>query len=255
MLYFIYNRSEGFMKKKILFCFLSLIFIISLTSGCSKKDDKSLIMVTEAGFAPYEYYENNKITGVDIAIARDIAKSMGKKLVVKDIAFDSIINEVNSGKADFAAAGMSITEERKKQVDFTIEYAISNQVVVVKKGSSLKLNELANKTISVQLGTTADTYVTENYKNAKIIRQKKYLSSAEDVKNNKADCIIMDSLPAQKLVSANNELEIVNGVLFTDSYGMIVKKGNNELLSKINKVLQKEKDSGKINEYILKYSK
>lgn len=242
------------MKKKFIGLLIGSILVISLTSGCQSKDNDTLVMVTEAGFAPYEYYENNEIVGVDIAIANDIAVSLNKKLEVKDIAFDSIINEVNSGKADFAAAGMSITEERKKQVDFTIEYAISNQVVVVKSDSNLTLNDLSDKRISVQLGTTADSYVTDNYPNATIIRQKKYLSSAEDVKNDKADCIIMDSLPAQKLVSSNPKLKIVDGILFSDTYGMIVKKGNMELLNKINEVLQTEKDNGKINEYIIKYS-
>jgi ABC-type amino acid transport substrate-binding protein len=193
-------------------------------------------MVTEAGFAPYEYYENGEITGVDIAIAKDIAKSMGKKLVVKDIAFDSIINEINSGKADFAAAGMSITEERKKSVDFTVEYATSNQVVVVKSDSTIKsFDQIKDKRISVQLGTTADSYATDNYKSATIIRQKKYLSAAEDVKNNKADCIIMDALPAASLVKENSDLKILDGYLFTDKYGMIVKKGNSQLLKAINK--------------------
>ena len=242
------------MKKKIV-AVLSLLVVSGFLCACGNQSSSDeLVMVTEAGFAPYEYYDNNEIVGVDIAIAQDIAKAMNKKLVVKDISFDSIINEVNSGKADFAAAGMSITDERKEQVDFTIEYATSKQVVVVKKGSSVTLNNLDGKTISVQLGTTADAYATDNYKNATIIRQKKYLSSAEDVKNGKADCIIMDSLPAQKLVSANSELEILDGVLFTDKYGMIVKKGNTELLNKINAVLEEEMANGKIDEYTIKYS-
>jgi ABC-type amino acid transport substrate-binding protein len=240
--------------KKIIFGCLTL-FLILIITGCGNKNSNELVMVTEAGFAPYEYYENGKIVGVDIAISKDIAKAMNRKLVVKDIAFDSIINEINSGKADFAAAGISITEERKKQVDFTIEYAVSNQVVVVRKDSTLGLQDLNGKRISVQLGTTADSYATDNYKSATIIRQKKYLSSAEDVKNNKADCIIMDSLPAQKLVAENSELKIVDGILFTDSYGMIVKKGNTKLLNEINKVLKEDMNNGKIIEYTLNYSK
>ena len=231
---------------------LLIVFALMLCS-CGKNSDE-LVMVTEAGFAPYEYYDNNNIVGVDIEIGNEIAKSLNKKLVVKDVAFDSIINELNSGKADFAAAGMSITEERKKSVDFTIEYATSNQVVVVKKDSNLSLNDLSDKRISVQLGTTADTYVTENYPNATIIRQKKYLSSAEDVKNNKADCIIMDSLPAKKLVDENDNLMILDGVLFTDTYGMAVKKGNTKLLNEMNTVLEKLVSDGKIDEYTIKYS-
>lgn len=240
--------------KKILSICLIFILILIL-SGCGRNKNE-IIMVTEAGFAPYEYYENGEIVGVDVAIAEEIAKELGKKLVVKNIDFDSIVSELKSGKADFAAAGMSITEERKKQVDFTIEYVTSNQVVVVKKDSSLNdITQLDGKRIAVQLGTVGDSYVTENYKNSEINRQKKFLVAAEAVKNNKADCIVMDQIPAQQLVSQNPELKILDGILFKDSYGMAVKKGNTELLDKMNTVLQKLIDEGKIEEYIIEYSK
>lgn len=239
------------MKKIFILC---SFLVFSLLIGCSS-DSNQLIMVTEAGFAPYEFYQNGQIVGVDIEIAKEIAKSMNKELVIKDIAFDSIINEINTGKADFAAAGMSITPERLEEVDFTIEYATSNQVVVVKKGSSLtNINELDGKRISVQLGTVADSYAEENYKNSEIIRQKKYLSSSEDVKNGKADCIIMDLLPAKELVKENNDLVILDGILFTDKYGMAVKKGNTELLEKINNVLKRLMEENKIEEYTIHFS-
>lgn len=240
--------------KKILS--ICLVFILTLIlSGCGKNKNE-IIMVTEAGFAPYEYYENGEIVGVDVAIAKEIAKELGKKLVVKNVDFDSIVSELKSGKADFAAAGMSITEERKKQVDFTIEYVTSNQVVVVKKDSSLNdITQLDGKRIAVQLGTVGDSYVTENYKNSEINRQKKFLVAAEAVKNNKADCIVMDQIPAQQLVSQNPELKILDGILFKDSYGMAVKKGNTELLDTMNTVLQRLIDEEKIEEYIIEYSK
>ncbi len=243
------------MKTKKIFS-ICLVFILTLIlSGCGKNKNE-IIMVTEAGFAPYEYYENGEIVGVDVAIAKEIAKELGKKLVVKNVDFDSIVSELKSGKADFAAAGMSITEERKKQVDFTIEYVTSNQVVVVKKDSSLNdITQLDGKRIAVQLGTVGDSYVTENYKNSEINRQKKFLVAAEAVKNNKADCIVMDQIPAQQLVSQNPELKILDGILFKDSYGMAVKKGNTELLDTMNTVLQRLIDEGKIEEYIIEYSK
>lgn len=230
------------------------ILITFLCCSCGQNNDE-IVMVTEAGFAPYEFYENGEIVGVDIDIAKEIAQQLNKKLVIKDVAFDSIINELKSGKADFAAAGMSITEERKKEVDFTIEYTMSNQVVVVNKNSSIKsFAELDGKRISVQLGSVGDIYATEYYPNATIDRQKKFLVAAEAVKNNKADCIIMDSLPAEQLVAKNPDLKILDGILFQDSYGMAVKKGNKQLLDKMNEVLQKLMDEGKIDSYILKYT-
>lgn len=235
---------------------LFIIFGVSfLLFGCNKNDDK-LVMVTEAGFAPYEYRDSSGIVGVDVDIAREIAASMGKELEIKDVAFDSLINELNSGKADFAAAGMSISEERKKEVDFSIEYVSSKQVIVVRKDyNKIKsVNDLNGKTISVQLGSVADSYVSKNYKNSKIIRQKKFLSAAEDVKAKKADCIVMDELPAKELVKNNSELTILSIELFTDKYAIAVKKENTELLNKINEVLEKLIEEGKIEEFVINHS-
>lgn len=235
---------------------LLVIFSISfLLFGC-KKDDNKLVMVTEAGFAPYEYRDSSGIVGVDVDIAREIAKSMGKELEIKDVAFDSLINELNSGKADFAAAGMSINEERKKEVDFSIEYVSSKQVIVVRKGyNSIKsINDLKNKTITVQLGSVADSYVSKEFKDARIVRQKKFLGAAEDVKASKADCIVMDELPAKELVKNNSELTILNINLFTDKYAIAVKKGNTELLNKINEVLKRLIEEGKIEEFVINHS-
>lgn len=235
----------------------SLIIMLSIffMSGCTKNENE-LVLVTEAGFAPYEYYEDGEIVGVDIDIAKEIAKELDKKLVIKDVSFDFVINEVKSGKADFAAAGISITPERAKEVDFTKEYTISNQVVVVKKDSPIKdFEDIKNKKIAVQLGTVADLYVEENYKNAIIVSHKKYLSAVEDVKTGKADCIIMDELPAKAIVAENDNLKILDGVLFQDKYGMIVKKGNDELKEQINKVLERMVNDGIIDELVLKHSK
>ena len=235
---------------------LFIIFGVSfLLFGCNKNDDK-LVMVTEAGFAPYEYHDGSGIVGVDVDIAHEIAAAMGKELEIKDVAFDSLINELNSGKADFAAAGMSINEERKKEVDFSIEYVSSKQVVVVRKDyNKIKnINDLNGKTISVQLGSVADTYVTKNFKNSKIVRQKKFLSAAEDVKAKKSECIIMDELPAKELVKNNSELTILKIELFTDKYAIAVKKGNTELLNKINEVLEKLIEEGKIEEFVINHS-
>lgn len=232
-----------------------IIFIMILMCGCTKKNENQLVMVTEAGFAPYEYYENGEVVGVDVDIAREIAKYLGKTLVVKDIAFDSIINEVKTGKADFGAAGISYSDDRAKNVDFSINYAVSKQVVIVNNNSSItNVNGISNKKIAVQLGSIADTFVTERYKNANVVRQKKYLAAIEDLKTGKVDCVVMDELPAKEIVSKNEGIKILDGSLTNDSYGMVVKKGNKELLDAINMVLQNLKDEGKIDEFIIKHT-
>lgn len=231
-----------------------LVMSILLLTGC-KRDDNKLILATEAGFAPYEYYQDGEIVGVDIDIAREIALSLGKELVIKDVSFDFIINEIKSGKSDIGAAGMSITKERLEEVDFSVEYAVSNQVVIVPMGSKItSIDQISNQRIAVQLGTVADSYVNENYKDATVIRQKKYLSMVEDLKAGKVDLIIMDLLPASEIVKSNDGLKILDEYLFTDKYGMAIKKGNKELLDKVNDVLTRLMSEGKIEEYTIKHT-
>lgn len=235
---------------------LSLLFICLIVMvGCGKKDDNKLVMVTEACFAPYEYYENGEIVGVDVDIAREIAKELGKELVIKDIAFDSIINEVRTGKADIGAAGISYSDERAKKVDFSINYSVSKQVVIVKNDSFINsIKDINDKKIAVQLGSVADTYVTENYKNAEIVRQKKYLAAIEDLKVGKVDLVVMDELPAKEIIEKNSGIKILDGELTSDSYGMIVKKGNTELLETVNKVLNRLSNDGSIDNFIIKHT-
>lgn len=241
--------------KKLTLKILIIVLLCTLSLCGCEKDEDTIVMVTEAGFPPYEYYENGEIVGVDIDIAKEIAKSLGKKLVIKDVDFDSIINELNSGKADFALAGMSILPERLKEVDFSVEYAISKQVVVTLKGNEINsIEDLKNKKITVQLGSVADIYASSNIEGVTVIQQKKFLSAAQDVKSKKADCLIMDALPASELVKNNKELVISDVELFTDKYAAAVAKNNKELLNDINSVLERLMREGKVEEYIINHT-
>lgn len=238
------------MKKLIMLCLCLIMFC-----GCTRNNDE-LIMVTEAGFAPFEYYENNEIVGVDVEIAKEVAKKLNKKLVIKDVAFDSIINEVKTGKADFGAAGISYTEERSRQVLFSNDYFTSKLVIIVLNNKNESdFNDLSSKKIAVQLGSTADTYVTSNYKDASITRQKKYLAAIEDLKNYKVDCVVMDELPAKEILEKNSGLKIINKVLTSENYGMIVNKNNTTLKNTIDEVITELINEGKIDEYVIKYTK
>ena len=233
---------------------LLVLGVLLWCCGCSKREDR-LIMVTEAAFAPYEYYADGKIVGVDVDIAREIAKELGKELVVKDVAFDSIIHEVKSGKADIGVAGISYSEERAKQVDFSNNYTSSRQIVVVRNNSSIdSIEDIGDKKIAVQLGSVADMYVSDNYKEDNIVRQKKYLAAIQDLKDKKVDCVVMDELPAIEIVRENSDIRILNDILAEDAYGIIVNKGNEELLSVINRVIERLKQEGEIDKYILEHS-
>lgn len=231
--------------------FILLIISLLLLTGCNNKKEK-LILATEAGFAPYEYYENGKIVGVDIDIAREIAKVLKKELEIKDVAFDSIISEVKTSKSDIGAAGISYTEERAKEVDFTINYMESRQVLIVKKTSSIQSpKDLVHEKIAVQLGSVADTYLTEKMPGITVIREKKFLAAIQDLKDDKVSGVVMDEIPAEQLLTS--DLKILDEALVTDYYGMIVKKGNTKLLDEMNTVIGQLKRSGAIDEMLLKH--
>ena len=232
------------MKKIVL-----IIMSILLLCGCESNKEK-LVLSTEAGFAPYEYYSNGEIVGVDIDIAREIADYLNMELVIKDVAFDSIINEVKTSKSDIGAAGISYTEERALEVDFTINYSESKQVVIVNKNSLITdISDITNKKIAVQLGSVADSYLTENYPNVELVREKKFLAAIQDLKDNKVDAVVMDDLPAGRLMTSN--MRMLDAPLLVDNYGMIVKKGNTKILRAANSVIERLKEEGKIDEFIL----
>ena len=236
------------MKKYVIFLIVTLCIFLT---GCEEKKEE-IVMVTEAGFAPYEYYSGGEIVGVDVDIAKRIAEKLGKKLVVKDVAFDSIISEVKTGKSDFGAAGISYTEERAKEVDFTINYAESKQVILVRKNSTIKtVDDIKNKRVAVQLGTVADTYLSEEYPSVSLVREKKFLAAIQDLKDRKVDVVVMDELPAKELLT--DDLIILENPLLIDEYGMVVRKGNQELLTAINDAIKEMKASGEIEKMILSH--
>jgi polar amino acid transport system substrate-binding protein len=148
-----------------------------------------------------------------------------------------------------------VTPEREEEMDFTIEYATSKQVVVVKKdaGKIASPEEVTEGTIvGVQMGTTGDFYCEDL--GCEVKQYNKYAEAAMELKNDKLDCIVMDSLPAEQLVAANDDLEILDGELFTDKYAIAVKKGNTELVEQMNEVLQQLIDEGKIDEFTINHT-
>jgi len=243
------------MKKSIVIIVILIIIGIIMGVIFNKKgtNEEKIIVVTEAGFPPYEFYDDNEIVGVDIEIAKKIAEKLGKELEIKDVDFDAIINEVKTGKGDFGV-GLSITEERLEEVDFSIEYDISEQVVIVKKDSLItKIEDLNGKKVAVQLGTIADIELTENYPEVEVVQHKKYLLAVEDLLADKVDAIVFDEVPANETVKENENLKILDEELLQDKYGIAVQKGNTELLNAINEVLKEMVETGKIEEYKIKY--
>ncbi len=207
-----------------------------------------LIMATNAEFPPYEYYEGSEIVGIDVEIAQAVAEEMGMELQIEDMAFDSIITAVTSGKADFGAAGMTVTEDRLKSVDFSDPYTTSAQVIIVKEDSPIATPEdLVGKKIGVQLGTTGDIYA-EDIEDATIERYNKGFEAIQSLLSDKIDAVVIDQEPAGVFVSQNKGLKLTDEEFTTEEYALAIAKGNEELLEKVNAALADLKESGRLDE-------
>ena len=231
-------------------------------SAAKESDDKTLVMATNATFPPYEYVDGDKVVGIDADIAQAIADDLGMKLQIDDIDFDSIIPAIQTGKADIALAGMTVTEDRKKNVNFSDSYATGVQVVIVPEDSDIKtVDDLANdKMIGVQQGTTGHIYCSESpkkggYGEDHVTAYPNGASAIEALKTNKVDAVVIDNEPAKEFVKANKGLKILDTEYVKEDYAIAVSKDNDELLEKVNASLKKLKDEGKLQEIVDKYIK
>jgi polar amino acid transport system substrate-binding protein len=270
------------MKK---FIAIALIFVVALGlfAGCGK-DDNKLVMATNAAFPPYEYKDGDKIVGIDAEIAEAIAKKLGMELVIEDVDFGAVLTGVAEGKYDMGMAGITVTEDRKKTMEFSDTYATGIQVIIVKDGSSIKsLDDLfefnadgdpvalknTNIKVGVQENTTGDIYSScavdgwgfndlnedESIKTDRVVRYKTGAEAISALKTDKVDCVIIDNEPAKSFVAANTGIHILEGEneYAVEDYAICVDKGNTKLLEKINTALAELKADGTIDKIIEKY--
>ena len=216
-----------------------------------------LVMATNAEFPPYEYHDGGDIVGIDAEIAKAIAGELGMELEIEDIAFDSIIPEITSGKADMGLAGMTVTEDRKQSVDFSDTYAKASQKVIVKEDSEIASpDDLAGKIVGVQLGTTGDIYVSDLEADGTTVeRYNKGFEAVQALSQGKIDAVVIDGEPAKTFVAQTEGLKILEESFTDEEYAIAVKKGNTELLDKINGALKTLKENGTLDEIVAKYIK
>ena len=182
----------------------------NLTFQADAEGKEEIHMATNAQFPPYEYYDGDKIVGIDAEMAAAIADKLGMKLVIDDMEFDTIITAVQTGKADFGMAGMTVTEDRLKNINFSESYATGIQSVIVPEGSKItSVDDLyaedAKYLVGTQKGTTGDIYAEGDFGAERVM---KYASGNEAVQalvTGKVDCVIIDNEPAKAYVAENNK--------------------------------------------------
>lgn len=223
------------------------------SEGTTTEEKDTLVVATNAEFPPYEYYEGQDIVGIDVEIMKAVGEKLGMEVTVEDMAFDSIIPAIQSGKADIGAAGMTVTEDRLANVDFTDTYCHASQAIIVNASNEeiKTADDLTGKTIGVQLGTTGDMYagdVTEN-----VERYNKGFEAAMAVAQGKIDAVVIDDQVAKSLAEGNDQLKVLDEPFTEEDYAIAVKKGNTELVEKINGALTELKEDGTIQSIIDKY--
>ena len=244
--------------RKIFAITLTLIMVLGLFAGCASSNDANtntpttaaagnettapagnettapaaefdtvepgkLIMATNAFFPPYEYYEGEKIVGIDAEIAEAIAEKLGLELVIDNMEFNSIITAVTTGAADMGLAGMTITDERLEQVDFTISYASGVQSIIVKEGSAItSVDDLyaegAAQKIGVQLGTTGDIYASDDFGAERVTQYNNGNEAILALISGDVECVIIDNEPAKAFVAANEGLQILDTAYAEEDY-------------------------------------
>ncbi len=230
------------------------------TSADNADDENVIKMATNAFFPPYEFYEGETVIGIDAEIAAKIAEKLGKTLVIEDMEFNSITTAVKEGAVDFGMAGMTITPERLLEVDFSVSYANGVQVVIVKEGSDItSVDDLyaegASYKVGVQLGTTGDTYATDDFGSEAVTQYATGNEAVLALAGGDVDCVIIDNEPAKAYVSANAGLKILDTTYADEDYAICVKKGNTELLEKIDAAILELAADGTIEAIIAKYIK
>lgn len=214
-----------------------------------------IVMGTNAEFEPFEYRDGLEVVGFDVEIAKKVAEKLGKELVIEDMAFDSLVMALNTDKIDFIAAGMTATEERKTQVDFSDAYFNSQQMIIVKADNTTiaTSDDLAGKKVGVQLGTTGDLFVSGAEGIAEVVQFQAGTQAIMDLKNGKIDAVVIDAEPAKKMTQGQSDLKLLDAPFVEEEYAIAVKKGDADILTAINETLAEIKADGTYDEIYTKF--
>ncbi len=238
------------MTKRILALALALVMALSLAS-CGKADDV-LTMATNAEFPPFEYLENGEIVGADVEIAEAIAEKLGKKLEISNIDFDAALTGAATGKYDMAVAGITANEDRKKNMNFSIDYYTASQAIIVMKDSDIAAAEdLKGKVIACQEGTTGEQYLLDE--KFEIQSFKTGAEAVSALTSGKVSAVVIDDAVAKALSEKNGETKVLDEALTKEAYAIALKKGNDELTAEINKALEELKADGTLAKIFEKY--
>ncbi len=221
-------------------------------------EDGKLTVGTNAEFPPFEFVDDNgEPDGFDVALIKAIGEKLGVEVEIENMEFAALVSSIGN-KIDVAIAGMTITDERKESADFSDPYYDALQYVILPEGSEIAtFDDLAGKTIGVQLGTTGDFIASDDVDGAEVKQYNKGVDAVNDLLNGRLDCVIIDKNPA--LVFADKfegQLTAVDGEQFgfgVENYAIAMPKGDTALAAQINGALKELKEDGTFDELVKKY--
>ena len=228
-------------------------------SGLTSVEAGKLHMSTNAAFPPYEMVKDDgTFEGIDVEVAGAIAEKLGLELVVDDMGFDAALLAAQNGQSDIVMAGVSVTPDRQEVMDFSDSYATGIQVVIVKEGSDVTMDNLGEKMIGCQKATTGYLYASDTPENGgygedHVIAYETGALAVEALKNGQVDCVIIDNEPAKAYVAANEGLTILETPWVEEDYAIGMKKGNTALLEAVNAAMTELKADGTFQAIVDRY--
>ena len=231
------------------------------TSLSDIQDKGTLVVATSPDYAPFEFQTlvdgENQIVGSDILLAQKIADGLGVELEISSMSFDNVLNSVQSGKADIAIAGLTISEEREEVFDFSISYFdVANVVLVLdsEKDNYTSVDDLAGIDVAVQKGTTQEVYVNENLTDSNIVSLTAMGEAINELKSGKVKAVILDESVAEGYLAQNSDLAIADIELGDDSEAntkaVAMKKGSTALKAKIDEIITEVVENGEYEQYL-----
>jgi polar amino acid transport system substrate-binding protein len=253
--------TGGIEMKKLLSIIVASLLVMSLLGACTKKEDESqagteqnkvLVMGTSADYKPYEFIDSAKgpeIIGFDIDIANYIGEKLGYDIEIKDMDFNGLLTAMQADKVDFVMAGMTATEDRKKNADFTQPYIIASNLIVSKNGSIQKLEDLKGKTVGAQTGSIQEGIAKDLQKQVEftVTDRNRIPELFEELKAGRVDAIVVEDTVAPGYLAKLEELQGVKIPEAAQEKGSAIAfpKGS-ELTAEFNKVLQEMEDNGEL---------
>lgn len=246
-------------RRRILIVLASLLAAIGLGVALfltlrPQTDRPKLIVGTDAGFKPFEYISGNEVVGFDIDLMQEVANDLDRELVVEQVSFDGLLAGLQAGRINVVAAGMTVTEERAKSVNFSDAYYEASQMIIVRRDNT-DINskaDLVGKKIGVQLGTTGDIMVDE-IERADKIQLPVVAAVLQEVSSGRIDAAILDNAPAENYLRNKPELKMLSEQLSTENYALAIRKDDPELLVGVNKTIARIKSDGTYDRLMEKY--